>query len=243
MPLKPKAIFFDAAGTLINVKDSVGHIYAKVGQRHGFDLDPNEINRRFKALFPTAPPLCFPDASPTKIPHLEKRWWYDLVRLVLDDIKNHDRFSYFFDDLYKSFMNIEAWEIYPDVLECLNRFYKNSIPMGIISNFDSRLHQILKNLRLNTYFRWVFCSSEMGLAKPNLEFFTKILQKCHLQPSPEIIYMGDNFELDIEPTKKLGLTAIYLNRKSNSSAHTNSINVINIHSMAELNKYRFEFGA
>src|SRR5437588_3656745 len=43
----PKAIFFDAAGTLFYLTHSVGHHYALVGTEIGLQLDANQLDRAF----------------------------------------------------------------------------------------------------------------------------------------------------------------------------------------------------
>jgi putative hydrolase of the HAD superfamily len=42
-----KAIFFDAAGTLIHLPKSVGHHYALVGKRVGLALDATALDQAF----------------------------------------------------------------------------------------------------------------------------------------------------------------------------------------------------
>ena len=44
----PKAIFFDAAGTLIRLTKSVGAHYALVAERQGLKLDPEQLDARLR---------------------------------------------------------------------------------------------------------------------------------------------------------------------------------------------------
>ncbi len=55
MPLK--AIFFDAAGTLIKTTRPVGESYALLAKKHGMEVLPEEIRERFRFCFSSAPPL------------------------------------------------------------------------------------------------------------------------------------------------------------------------------------------
>ena len=48
-----KAIFFDGAGTLIHLPQSVGYHYALVGKRVGLTLDSAALDRAFAAGRPT----------------------------------------------------------------------------------------------------------------------------------------------------------------------------------------------
>ena len=43
-----KAIFFDAAGTLIKTTRPVGESYARVAQRFGMEVLPGQLTERFR---------------------------------------------------------------------------------------------------------------------------------------------------------------------------------------------------
>ena len=47
----PKAIFFDAAGTLIRLTKSVGRNYALVAQRQGLSLEATELDCAFSEVW------------------------------------------------------------------------------------------------------------------------------------------------------------------------------------------------
>jgi len=70
-----KAVFFDAAGTLIKPVRRVGESYAWIAKKYGMGVAPSEISSRFRLCFESAPPLAFSGATASHIQVLERRWW------------------------------------------------------------------------------------------------------------------------------------------------------------------------
>src|ERR1051325_3944719 len=77
-----KAVFFDAAGTLIKPARRVGESYAVLAQKYGINTSATEIADAFRRFFSNAPPLAFPDANLSETDVLEREWWKTLVRNV-----------------------------------------------------------------------------------------------------------------------------------------------------------------
>jgi len=60
-------------------------------------------------------------------------------------------------------------------------------------------------------FQDVFVSEELGIAKPNIEFYKKALNQIPFLPN-EILYVGDSIKLDLEPAKKIGINTLIIDR-------------------------------
>src|SRR5262245_57993071 len=108
----PKAIFFDAAGTLFTVNGSVGEIYARLAHEHGKDVSVSDLEAGFRRCFADAPPMAFPEASPEQILSLEKQWWRDIVHEVFAPLGPFPRFANYFDALFAYFARTDAWQLY-----------------------------------------------------------------------------------------------------------------------------------
>ena len=93
-----KAIFFDAAGTLMKPNRSVGESYSGFAARYGIDAAPSELSERFRVCFGAAPRLAFPGAPEGDLPALERDWWKELVARVFEPWPSFERFDEFFDE-------------------------------------------------------------------------------------------------------------------------------------------------
>ena len=67
-----KAVFFDAAGTLIKPVRNVGESYAAFAAKHGKNIAPDEIMGRFRECFDSAPRLAFPGVTEDALGGLER---------------------------------------------------------------------------------------------------------------------------------------------------------------------------
>lgn len=52
-------------------------------------------------------------------------------------------------------VEVAPWELYDDTLTTLAALRSAQIPLGVLSNFDSRLHRVLPALGLADYFQSV----------------------------------------------------------------------------------------
>lgn len=94
------------------------------------------------------------------------------------------------------------------------------IPIGIISNFNSSLKEKL-NQHFGSIFLDVFVSEEVGISKPSIEFYKKVLDKINVNPN-DILYIGDSIKLDLKPALTLGIKSYIIDRDNfySDSDHT-----------------------
>ena len=210
----PKVIFFDAVGTLFGIKGSVGDVYSQIARKHGVIASPQELNRAFGKTFSQTPSLAFGEINPIDIPHKEYQWWYRVVCSSFQEVKILDKFTdfeLFFQELYVYFATKKPWYVYPDVINCLQNWQQKKVALGIISNFDTRIDQVLELLQLKPYFTSVTLSSEAGFAKPNPKIFQAALTKHDCQPQ-QAWHIGDSFKEDYQGANAVGIQAFLLQR-------------------------------
>src|SRR5436305_330439 len=74
----PRAIFFDAAGTLFHLREPVGKTYAEIGAAHGVEADAEALDKGFRAAWKSLPiPV---HAEGVVAVDDERSWWEELVR-------------------------------------------------------------------------------------------------------------------------------------------------------------------
>ena len=209
-----KAVFFDAAGTLIHLPKTVGYHYAYVGQRIGLQLDPAALDSAFAASWrqmPARPAIDGPRDDD------DKGWWRELVDRVLDqvapDLGDFDRDAYF-EAVYGHFAEPGVWDLYPEVIEVLEALH-GRFQLAVISNFDGRLRMILEHLGVSKFFAHVFLSSELGADKPDPKIYRRALQLSGTLPN-ETLHIGDDPERDWQGGTAAGLEIFRLARPEKS---------------------------
>jgi len=213
-----KAIFFDAAGTLIKPARRVGETYAVLARKYCIEVSAAEIAERFRLCFHSAPPLAFPGAAPARIADLERAWWKDLVRRIFEPWDGFQRFDDYFAELFAYFAQPDAWTLYPEVAETLSALKKRSMVLSVISNFDSRLVGILEGLGAAHWFEHIFVSSRVGYAKPDRQIFHAALER-HSLKARDALHVGDSEEKDLHGANKAGLKGVLVERNGASNSN------------------------
>ena len=209
-----EAILFDAVGTLFRLTKTVGDHYAYVGREVGLDLDPQALEVAFHAAWKQMPQRAAIDGPREND---DKGWWRELVDLVLDQVApslNEFVRDNLFEIAYEHFAEAGVWELYPEVLEVLEKL-RPPFQLAVISNFDGRLRFILQHLGISKFFTHIFVSSELGADKPDPEIYRRALKFIDLKPN-EVLHVGDDPERDWEADTAAGLSIFRLDRRKNS---------------------------
>lgn len=204
------AVLFDAAGTLIELREPVGQTYARMARSHGVELPSWRIEDAFLRILQRAPPMVFPDATREAVPGLERRWWRDVVRSTFraaDSTVRFANFDAFFDALYTAFSKPEMWRRRSGCREVLEALRQREIATAVVSNFDRRLPEILDGLGLARLFDSVVLPSDAKAAKPDPRIFELALERVGARASTSI-FVGDSNERDLEGARGVGMRAI-----------------------------------
>ena len=222
-----KAVFFDAAGTLIKPARRVGESYAAIAAKYGKSVTPAELFERFRVGFDGAPPLAFPGAGTAEIAALERQWWKRLVGQIFEPWGKFENFDGYFDELFEYFATPSAWLLYPESIETLDMLKQRGLRLAVISNFDSRLLKILSGLEVGANFGEIFVSSAVGYAKPHPAIFNAALARFDLEPN-QALHVGDSRTHDLEGAKNAGVKALLIDRELTAEAELDSNRISNL---------------
>ncbi|MGB5635946.1 MAG: HAD-IA family hydrolase [Waterburya sp.] len=212
----PKVIFFDAMGTLFDLKSSVGEVYRQHALKYDVEVDEKLLNQAFMQSFKSAPPLAFITAELEVIKQQEFAWWRSVVAATFSQMGLLEKFSDFTDffaEIYLYFSTKDPWYIFPDTINSLKKWRDLGVQLGVISNFDSRLIKVLKILNLEQFFTSITISSVAGAAKPDENIFKIALDK-HQIIAQQAWHIGDSLIEDYQGAKNAGISAFWLNRDS-----------------------------
>ena len=188
-------VLFDAVGTLIYPHPPVAEVYWSAGERFGSRLSVDEIRGRFGEAF-RIHYSCGEETSEAA----ECERWRRIVARVFDDVR--DDADELFESLWQHFAAPGNWRIYDDVAvlaELAARGYR----VGIASNFDGRLQEIVREQPLLTVCEKVFVSSSVGFSKPASRFFRTIEATLGVEAG-RIALVGDDRVNDVEGAQAAG---------------------------------------
>ena len=106
---------------------------------------------------------------------------------------------------------IEEKDLYPDVRPALTALRDSGLWVGIAGNQTTRAGELLRTLDLPV--QRIATSGEWGVAKPDPQFFTRIIEMAPGEPD-EIVYVGDHRDNDVLPAHAAGLRTAFVRRGS-----------------------------
>jgi len=208
---QPRAIFFDAAGTLIRLTAPVGTTYAEIAREFGADADPARMDAAFRRAWKEQPPRAT-IAGPRE--EDDRPWWRALalqtLRLGSDSLPASFDEEAWFDAVYRRYAEPASWELFPEVLGCLEAL-SATFPLGVISNFDRRLEAILAGLGVTPYFRSLTISSVCGADKPDAAIFAAAAASLGATPA-ECLHVGDDPVRDRLGAEAIGMKCFLVDR-------------------------------
>jgi REG-2-like HAD superfamily hydrolase len=148
------------------------------------------------------------------------------VRNVLSDASQNkiqpNEFTKVADKLIDLYKSSECWNKFNKSNELLSAIKNEKKVLGVISNFDPRLHELFTNMKLSQQFDFILTSYEANVEKPNEEIFKLALEKANkfsvlnIQPN-EALHIGNEIDKDYDAAKKAGWSASLINSENESS--------------------------
>lgn len=208
-----KAIFFDAAGTLLHAHPSVGHVYAEVLARCGPTVDSRLMEQTFRKMFSER------RGERHTVSALENDgydWWRALVFDALDSLEIclDDRDA-FFRELYWRFADADVWRLFPDAMPALLEARGRGLKTALVSNWDVRLRRVIDAMGIRSLFDALVISAEVGVEKPDPDIFRIACERLGV-PREEALHVGDSQREDIEGATAAGVHCRLLDRSARS---------------------------
>lgn len=130
---------------------------------------------------------------------------------ALNSILNHLKRGMDLDQKNKFFSQLDFWKnslkLHDGAIKVLKKLKKRGSKIGIVSNNNTFVEDVIKIKGVNNYTDIIIFSHEIGALKPDKKIYQACLNK--LKASPQNVTMiGDQLERDILIPKKLGIHVI-----------------------------------
>lgn len=207
-----EAVTFDVTGTLIH-SPHLGALYAEVLGRHGIVVDPREAGRLVREVWQEL--ACRAEPGHDRFsshPEGPRGWWKRFLERFCEHLEAPPPSPFAAAEAFHRFGSAEAWEVYPEVPGALAALRRAGLQLGVISNWDPRLPDLLEDLGLAGYFDVVVYSSAAGVEKPDRRIFLQALTRLRVSPGAAL-HVGDSRLEDAEGAMAAGLGALWLDRR------------------------------
>jgi len=208
-----RAVLFDAVGTLIRPHPSVGSVYSRAAAASGVLCGATALDGHFRRAYRDLMPERFAGGDLFRTSETrERRWWKRVAAGTFERAGCGIPPGEVIEEVFGAFAHAAAWRTYADAGRAVEELKRMGLALGVVSNFDSRLHSILGGLSLAGYFSSLIISSECGFAKPSPRIFRAALRELGTAPE-EALFVGDRFVQDYRGPRRAGLEALWLVRR------------------------------
>jgi putative hydrolase of the HAD superfamily len=196
-----RAVFFDAADTLIGSRHGFGTVYSRVTANYNMRIPAaifdQELGRAMNTL----------DIPLRTSPDIEYRRWEEVSRKIAEALPGDLPFKPWFNALYRAFAEASAWEPVPGAADTLAALRAQGVATGCISNWDDRLPGVLHGLGLMRDLDHVLVAPQVGWRKPAPEIFRSACVAAQVSPH-EALHIGDSASEDVAGARAAGLHAL-----------------------------------
>ncbi|XP_033850734.3 haloacid dehalogenase-like hydrolase domain-containing protein 3 isoform X2 [Acipenser ruthenus] len=204
---------WDVTDTLIRVRRSVGEQYCSEARSLGLQLEPESVERAFRLAYQSQHRR-FPNYGLSQ-GLSSQEWWQDVVRetFSLCGVRGVPALQPLAERLYRGFSGSNNWEVFPDAERALEQCGLLGLRMGVVSNFDQRLEQVLESCGLRRHFDFVVTSESAGAAKPDGRIFREALRLSGLAEPGLAAHVGDDYWNDYRAARQQGMQSYLLQRR------------------------------
>ena len=225
---RPLLITYEAMHTLIQPSQSIGRWYREALNT----VCEMKIRLPRPALFTEAFKVAYDKRCKeqpcfgAKTGMSLRDWWYELIKqtyYTTRDLVNVEKeeidslMPTLFDLLYNEVFNTAAgWMIKDDVDYTLSKLRDwrdqgGGPKIGVVSNFDNRLPNILNELGIAQYFDFILTSYDCKNEKPNREIFDEALKIAKITDTNKCYHIGSSIDFDVTGSSKAGWNSLRSN--------------------------------
>jgi HAD superfamily hydrolase (TIGR01549 family) len=212
-----RAVLFDVGETLLHPAPSFPELFASVVRRAGHERDVATVVEASAAVRDRFSEAAREREEWTLTPESSRAFWLGVYERMLDSLElpSSDGLR---ESLYGAFTDLGNYELFDDVPRALDELDSAGVTMGIVSNFEWWLEDLLAALGVRERFPVRVISGIEGVEKPGPRIYDLALERTGV-PAEATAFVGDNPEFDIEPPAALGMFPVLLDRRDRHPRH------------------------
>jgi len=208
---RTEIVFFDAGETLIHPLPSFPELFTDVCAEHGLEVDFTRLRDATRRLMAGVEDRQRKGYTFSNEKRKSRRFWLDFYGRLVGEL------GYTRDDgdlpltLYRTFSQPSNYGAYHDVRETLEELEARGVRMGLISNFETWLRELLDDLGFSAFLDVVVISGQEEYEKPHPRIYELALERGGVDPS-RALHVGDSPVSDYDGARDAGMRAILLDR-------------------------------
>ena len=204
-------VFFDAGETLVHPHPSFAELFARVCANGGRPVSAADVEAVQQRLAPHLVDLAEDTGveKPSLSSEDSRTFWSFLYRRFLTELDIDD--DSLVDALYEMFSSVSSYALFDDAIASIKQLADAGYRIGLISNFEGWLDEMLVELELGDVFDTKIISGLVGIEKPDPEIYNLALREAGVD-ARVAVHVGDSPGLDVEPASSVGIHPILIDR-------------------------------
>jgi putative hydrolase of the HAD superfamily len=206
IPRPLECVFLDAGNTLLSPWPSFEGRLVQVASEHGASFEEAEAEAAImaadrEAIWPT-------DWTD---PATQRQFWYGFYIDVLKRLGHRGDPQELAGALYRTFTDPASYRLFDDSRPALEALAARGFRLGIVSNFEPWLEDVLRMEGVLELFSVLAISGVLGVAKPDPAIFQVALDKAGVVAGAAI-HVGDHPDVDAAAARAVGITPVLIDR-------------------------------
>jgi putative hydrolase of the HAD superfamily len=211
-------VLFDAGDTLLAPAPSFQGRFVAVAAAHGLPLEEAAVDAAIAEAVRAAEwPADWTD------PATQRGFWVGFYRQVLAAL-GHEGMEgsgelqggaqvglELAEALFAAFSDPAGYRLFDDARPALEALAGRGLKLGVVSNFEPWLEDVLALEGVDHLFAAVAISGKLGVAKPDPEIFLAALTEAGADPAATV-HVGDQPGNDVAAARAVGITPVLIDR-------------------------------
>lgn len=209
-----RAVFFDAGETLVHPDPSFAELFTRVLRDAGQPVDPDEVTRVVSVYSKRFSDAVRAEEQPrmwSVSREASRAFWLDIYRGFVADLGIEDGGA-LAETLYQAFSDPANYGIHADAIPTLERLATAELALGVVSNFEAWLEDLLEAVDVTRFFPVRVISGAVGIEKPDRRIFDLALERAGVEAEGSV-YVGDHPDLDVEASRQAGMFPVLIDRR------------------------------
>jgi putative hydrolase of the HAD superfamily len=199
-------VLFDAGDTLLAPAPSFQGRFVAVAAAAGLSLEEAAVDAAIAEAVRAAEwPSDWTD------PATQRGFWVGFYRKVLAALGHRDDGLKVAEALFAAFSDPAGYRLFDDVRPALETLAGRGVTLGVVSNFEPWLEDVLALQGVDHLFAAVAISGKLGVAKPDPEIFRAALKEAGAEPEATV-HVGDQPVNDVAAARAVGITPVLIDR-------------------------------
>jgi putative hydrolase of the HAD superfamily len=199
-------VLFDAGDTLLAPAPSFQGRFVAVAAAHGLPLEEAAVDAAIaEAVRAVEWPSDWTD------PATQRGFWVGFYRRVLAALGHEGDGLELAEALFAAFSDPAGYRLFDDVRPALEALAGRGLKLGVVSNFEPWLEDVLALEGVDHLFAAVAISGKLGVAKPDPEIFLAALTEAGADPAATV-HVGDQPANDVAAARAVGITPVLIDR-------------------------------